>query len=649
MPQDGTTANASTVTRLEAHPADRDWSGPIDGDPRSLREMLSHSAARWPDFNAFGTIDVPGHPRTHVTYAQFDDLVSAAARGLAGRGVGEGDRIALIMDNSLQWAALAFAANERGAAYTAMYTHQSARDWRYIIDDCEPTVLAVQDPEALAKLIDQMPDTEDGWPAGGLILISGEAPEEGPPKGVKLATWSEFISKGRKAKAVEPVEPDPDRLALLIYTSGTTGDPKGVMLSNWNPLSNIAAMRGNFPLEAGDRSAAFLPWAHSLGATGDLYFMLSNGIHVNLISDLLKIADECSEIKPHVLIAVPRVWNKFYARVNDGMQSSAVKRLLSGWAGKKADQRIIKAGVDCMAVEPSGFLDKRLDKLVFGKVRARFGGELRFCVSGGAALSPEVSSFLQRCGFSVNEGYGLSETSPLVSLNGWGDLRNARLGTVGRPVNGVRVEIDTSVWDDPDSPADGEIVVHGPNVMMGYWKRDDLTAEVIGEDGGFRTGDLGHITHEGYVAITGRVKEQFKLQNGKYVAPTPLEELLTLHPVVEQCMLDGRDHEGTYAVVHPNDEALRSLLKSRGMSSTGTLESLVAKPEVQQLVHEVLLDEAVDDRLWKGFEKPKGLILDHAEWTPDNGLLTPSFKARRNQLLKRHAEAISMLPTAGAK
>jgi long-chain acyl-CoA synthetase len=543
----------------------------------------------------------------------------------------------------VEWAALSYGANGIGAAYTAMYTHQHGSEWAYILNDSTPSLLAVADTAVLDKLVANMPDEASGWPSCGVLLLGDEPANELPPEGVAVHSWGEFVAAGRSADMFE-VADDPFALNTLIYTSGTTGNPKGVMLSNWNTLSNILCVQSAFTIYVGDKNAAFLPWAHSFGSTFDLHWMIRCGVHINLISDLTKIADECIEIKPAVLLAVPRVWNKFYDRVNAQFEAATgLKKVFVGKAQKSAAKRIAKAGVECDAVPPSGFFDKLWDKLVWSKVRARFGGNIRFCMSGAAALSPDVAAFIQMVGFNCYEGYGLTETSPLVSANGWSGAGTSRLNTVGKVANGVKVTIDTDAWDDPERPDEGEIVVTGPNVMMGYWNNEEATKEVIIEPGTFRTGDLGKLTPDGYLSITGRVKSQFKLENGKYVAPSGLEETITLNPLVEQCVLDGRNMLNTFLIAHPNMGALRAALKGAGMDTSGDDAALCANADVRKF----LLDDLKKNNMvapdWKGYEVARTLILDPEEWTTDNEMLTPSFKVKLRNLLKKHDEEIQAI------
>jgi long-chain acyl-CoA synthetase len=611
----------------------RDWSGPGGDEPRTLYEIFRQSVFSYGPQRAWGFIPGEGMPRIHMTYDEFGAVTESLRSALKDYGVSTGDRVAMILDNCVEWAAASYAANGIGAAYTGMYTHQHGAEWAYILGDSQPSILILRDSGILDRLVEHMPGHAASWPEAGVILLGDDGANNAPPEGVPVRNWSEVIQHGSTLDDAGPHPVDPHALATLIYTSGTTGDPKGVMLSNWNILHNLLAMEGRFPIASGDRTASFLPWAHSFGQMGDLHFMIRGGVHINLISDMLKIAEECQVIKPHALFAVPRVWNKLYGKVMAGLAASPIKKRLGAMAFKKARARIAKDGRDCVAVPPKGFLDKKLDKLVMGKVRARFGGQMRFCISGGAALSPEVASFIQCVGFSMFEGYGLTETSPLISLNGWEDGHPCMLGSVGRPVPGVTVEIDQDAWDDPDS-TDGEIVCFGPNIMMGYWNKPEATAEVMTENGGFRTGDLGRIEN-GFILITGRVKEQFKLENGKYVAPSPLEESLKLSALVEQCCVDGRNKIKTVTLVHPNEDALRAGLKSAGVSTDGSFADLCKRADVRDWVLTALKEEIMVPN-WKGFEISGGVILDAEEWSTDNKLLTPSLKVKRSALLNRH-------------
>ena len=622
---------------------DRQWKKPEGDDPRTLYQMLMTSVGRFGKLDCFGYIPAEGMDRVHLDYNTFGELSTSVGKKLNSIGVSKGDRVALILNNSVEWAALSYGANAIGAAYTAMYTHQHPEEWAFILNDSAPSLIAIQNSATLDKLVKTMPADAAGWPSAGVLLIGDEPANELPPEGVTVHTWAEFVSAGRSAGDFE-IADDPFALNTLIYTSGTTGNPKGVMLSNWNTLSNILCVQSTFTIYVGDKNAAFLPWAHSFGSTFDLHWMIRSGVHINLISDLTRIADECQEIKPAVLIAVPRVWSKFYDRVNSQFESATgLKKVFVGKAQKSAAKRIAKAGVECDAVTPTAFFDKLWDKLVWSKVRARFGGNIRFCMSGAAALSPDVAAFIQMVGFNCYEGYGLTETSPLVSANGWAGPGMSKLNTVGRVANGVNVIIDTDAWDDPARPDEGEIIVQGPNVMMGYWNNDEATAEVIMEPGKFRTGDLGKLTSDGFLCITGRVKSQFKLQNGKYVSPAPLEENIKLSPYVEGAVLDGRNMVKTYLIIHPDMKALKTGLTAANIKFSSDDAEMCKEQKVKDWLLTELKTNNMVAPAWKGYETAGSIILDHEEWTTDNDLLTPSMKVKLRNLLAKHEDAINNL------
>ena len=625
-------------------PDDRQWEGPEGDDPRTLYQMLMTSVERFGNEPCFGYIPEPGMPRQHLDYNTFGELATSVAKRLNDLGVNTGDRVALILDNSVEWAALSYGANAIGAAYTAMYTHQHGSEWAYILNDSTPSLLAVANTGVLDKLVDNLPSDAASWPDCGILLLGDESANKLPPEGVEVHAWSEFVAAGRASENTFEIADDPFALNTLIYTSGTTGNPKGVMLTNWNTLSNILCVQSAFKIYVGDKNAAFLPWAHSFGSTFDLHWMIRCGVHINLISDLTKIADECIEIKPAVLLAVPRVWNKFYDRVNSQFEAATgVKKILIGKAKKHASRRIAKAGVECDAVPASGFFDKLYDKLVWSKVRARFGGNIRFCMSGAAALSPDVAAFIQQVGFSCYEGYGLTETAPLVAANGWSGPGKSRLRCVGQVANGVKVTIDTDAWDDPDRPDEGEIIVHGPNVMKGYWNNEAATKEVIIEPGVFRTGDLGKLDKDGFLSITGRVKSQFKLENGKYVSPAPLEENLKLSPLVEQAVLDGKDMLRTYLIIHPNMDAMKAAMSSAGVDASGSNADICGRQSTKDWLLAELKEKNMKSPVWKGYEVAANLILDHEEWTTDNDMLTPSMKVKLRNLLTHHEAEITKI------
>ena len=474
----------------ERQPDDRQWEKPEGDDPRSLYQMLMTSVDRFGDLPCFGYIPAPGMPRTHISYNEFGDLATAVGKQLAAVGVKAGDRVAMILNNSVEWAALSYGANGIGAAYTAMYTHQHGTEWAYILDDSTPALLAVADTTFSTSSWPTCPATPVPGPPAASSCSGMNPPTNCRPRASPFTHGPTSWPPVAKPKCFD-IADDPFALNTLIYTSGTTGNPKGVMLSNWNTLSNILCVQSAFTIYVGDKNAAFLPWAHSFGSTFDLHWMIRCGVHINLISDLTKIADECIEIKPAVLLAVPRVWNKFYDRVNAQFESATGLKKIFIKNAQNPPQSASPRPVLNATLCPQAASLTSFGTNSFGPRSELDSVATSACMSGAAALSPDVAAFIQMVGFNCYEGYGLTETSPLVSANGWSGPGTSKLNTVGLVANGVKVTIDTDAWDDPERPDEGEIVVTGPNVMMGYWNNDAATKEVIIEPGTFRTGDLG--------------------------------------------------------------------------------------------------------------------------------------------------------------
>ena len=511
----------------------RQWDKPEGDDPVTLYRMMKTSVERFSDQPLFGYVPAEGMPRSHLTYGEFADLVDAVASGMVSRGVVAGDRIALIVDNSVEWAATALAANAVGALYTAMYTQQRGKEWAYILGDSTPSMVVVANTAVLDKLVEAMPDDASAWPANGIVLLGEDEANEVPPEGIEVVNWSAFVQAGRAADALGEVADDPMALATLIYTSGTTGNPKGVMLTNWNILSNILSVQSVFPIYIGDKSASFLPWAHVFGSTVDLFYMIRSGVHVNLISDLTRIADELTEIKPAVMCAVPRVWNRFYDRVNAQLDSSGVKRFLPARPASTPPSASPRPAWSATPSHPRPSGTSDLTASFGASPRPlRWQPALRHLRCVG--LSPTWRSSSRWSASLLRRLWPLRDL-PMVSANGWMGYGESRLNSVGKVLNGIEVTIDTSAWDDPDRPDEGEIIVTGPNVMEGYWNKPEETAKVI------MARYLPHrrpreLSKDGYLTITGRVKSQFKLENGKY-APAPLEENLKLDAVIEQAAL----------------------------------------------------------------------------------------------------------------
>jgi long-chain acyl-CoA synthetase len=551
-----------------------------------------------------------------TTYAQFGQLVDQVRGGLANLGVGKGDRVACIADNCIEWAAGAYATYGLEASFVPMYQSQRPSEWEFILNDCGAKVVFVANETIFAAVEAMRPRLPQ---LGNVVGFSRPADAPG--------SWRGLVQEGAKAP-VPARRPAPQDIAGFIYTSGTTGKPKGVLLSHENIASNLNAIHEIFPLTKEDRSLAFLPWAHAFGQTCELHMVMSFGSSIALNDDIDRLIENLAAIQPTVLVAVPRIFNKIYGLVNQQI------------AGRPAFlQKIIRAGLHSAARRARGErlgLVERLelafdDKAVFSKIRARFGGRLKYVISGSATLGHDVAEFIDAVGLPVYEGYGLTETSPIVTANVPG---SRRLGSVGRVVPGVRVVIDTSVTGHE---RDGEILVYGPNVMVGYHKRPEDNERTLTADGGLRTGDLGHLDEDGFLYISGRIKEQFKLENGKYVMPSSLEEVLKLSPYISNVMIYGDGRPFNVALIVINDAAVRAWAAVEGVAlgSDATSHERVRallRGELERLGSE-----------FRRFEQPRDFVLIREDFTIQNGQLTPTLKLKRNEVLARYGGLLEAL------
>jgi len=582
---------------------------------QNLVEMQEASCAKFRDKPLYGV--KKGSTYEWVSFAQLAERVDAFRAGLASLGVTQGDVVAVISKNTVEWAVAAYATYGLGALYIPMYESQLDEEWHYILKDCGAKVVLAADERiynVIAGFVSKLETLEH------VVLLRGTL-EEGH-------TYDSLVATG-KASPIESVKPDSDAPFGMIYTSGTTGHPKGVVLSHKNMLRTME--RGTKALEVGpgDRSVAFLPWAHIFGQVAEVHGLVYTGASAGLIEDVTTLVDELSIVRPTLFFAVPRVYNRIYDRLNAQLKEKpAIYKLF------QKGLRLAKAKREGQSL---GFLDKLtlalVDRVVFEKIRQRFGGRLKAAMSGASALSTEVQEFINDVGIPIYEGYGLSETTAIVSMNNPVDRK---FGTVGKVMDGVRVVLDKTVA--ASNSEDGEIIVYGDGIMTGYHNQPDKTRAVIADDGGFRTGDLGRLDSDGFLMITGRVKEQYKLENGKYVAPAPLEETLKLSPYIEQCMIFGSNKVYNVALVVVAQEELAKYAQREGISASGS--DLLEHASIQDLFNQEIQAQSTK---FKGFEKPRNFKLLSEEWTVENGLLTPTMKLKRTIVEKLFAEDLESL------
>ena len=556
-----------------------------------------------------------------TTYARFGELVDDLRGGLAQLGVGAGDRVAVISNNRLEWAVGAYASYSLGAVYVPMYESQQAKEWQYILADCGAKVVFCA-TDAIARTVRGM---KDALPRLEQVLrFTGSESEQD--------AYACLLRRG--AETPSPmVNPKPADLAGLIYTSGTTGNPKGVMLSHANIARNVSAIHEIFPMSQEDRSLAFLPWAHVFGQTVELHALLSMGASMGIAEAVEKIIDNLGEVRPTLLMSVPRIFNRIYDGLQKRMATEKVvtRTLFNHGLSVSAQRREL-----ALQGKKSALLDAQhavLDRIVFSKVRARFGGRLKYAFSGGAAIAREVAEFIDNLGITVYEGYGLTETSPIATANYPG---HRKIGSVGQALPGVRIDIDTTATGDASQ---GEVVVHGHNVMLGYYNLPEENAKVFTGDGGFRTGDMGYLDPDGFLYITGRIKEQYKLENGKYVVPVPIEQALALSTFITNAMVHGQNKPFNVALIVVDLDTLKKWAAEKGLDAT-SIPELLKRPEVQTLYREQINEHT---RGFKGYERPQRFLLLGEDFTVGNDMLTASLKLKRRGVLNRYGDAVEAL------
>jgi long-chain acyl-CoA synthetase len=576
----------------------------------NLVQLFTTAVGRFGSRPLFGTRRPAGWHWT--TYSQFSELVSQARAGLVALGIGPGDRVAVISNNRLEWVVCAFGTFTRAAVYVPMYEAQLDRDWQYILRDSAAKVCLVASPAI----------------AGRVRALQPELPDLRHVIDFQDVSYADLLARGA-AHPVAATQPGERDCAMYIYTSGTTGNPKGVELTHYNLASNASGVLEVAPLATNEqeRSLAFLPWAHVFGGCVEVNALMAHGDALAICDNTDKLIDYLPEVQPTVLFAVPRIWNRMYDSVQKQIagRPKLIQDLFHAAMRAKAKQR---------NQQPLGRRERLklaiAEKLIFSKVRARFGGRLRFAFSGAAALSRDVAEFIDNLGILVYEGYGLTESSGCTTAS----APDRRLGAVGKPIPGVQIEIDKSAVGA--SGDEGEIIIMGSGVMARYHNQIEETRGAFTPSGGLRTGDLGRIDADGFLYITGRVKELYKLSNGKYVAPAPIEEKLQLSPYIAQCFLFGADKPHNVALIVPDMQALASWASSGGIDQA----TLLTDPRTRELLRREI---DAQSREIKGYEAVRDFVLEAEPFSTQNDMLTPTLKLKRRNVMKRFGEKLEAL------
>ena len=608
------TVTSPTPTQASAN------GGPRIGPPGTLTALF---------FDAVRKFDKPaailyktGGEWRPISHRAFAERVRRTAFGLETLGVRRGGKVAILGENRPEWAIADFACLTMGAVDVPIYPTLPADKVAYILRDCEATVLFVSTAEQAAKIAEIRRDV----PALTCVVSFDEPVPAGADRSMRdleaaggaRESPDEIARYEAGARSIQPGD-----LATIIYTSGTTGEPKGTMLSHDNIFSNVQAASLLVPTGSDDKSLSFLPLSHSFERMAGHYLMYHNGVTVAFAESMDMLVKNFSEVEPTIVTAVPRVYEKIYARVlENALAGSAIKKRIFFWArgvGQKvAEERL--AGRS-----PGGALGlqaKIADRLVFSKLRARVGGRLRYFVSGGAPLAPEINRFFYSAGLTILEGYGLTETSPVISVN---TPQHFRIGTVGRPIPGAEVAI----------AADGEILTRGPHVMQGYYNKPEATAEVIDDEGWFHTGDIGRL-EDGFLRITDRKKDIIVTAGGKNIAPQPIENQVKTNKYVSQAVMIGDRRKYPIILIVPNFEQLERWAKLKNLIWTDRRQLLAldtTRAKMQKEVFGTLKDVA-------RYEMPKKIALLEHDFSIETGELTPKLSVKRRVVDERYKDLI---------
>ncbi|HYL55279.1 MAG TPA: long-chain fatty acid--CoA ligase [Gemmatimonadales bacterium] len=555
-----------------------------------------------------------------VTHREARERVEALAMGLRELALGAGDKVAILSETRLDWTLADYACLCIRATDVPIYPTLPANQVEYILRDSGAAAVFC----STAAQVEKIQSVRAGLPALRNVIVFDPAAAGGG-----VIALADVEKKGKAAAAKYPRLKDdaltvrPDDLATLIYTSGTTGQPKGVMLSHGNICSNVNASVAVLRASEDDSCLAWLPLSHILERMVEYYFF-DVGVTISFAESVDTVAQNLLDVHPTIVVGVPRLYEKVYARVlENALSGSAVKRRIFLWA-KRVGEAWTAHRLAGVPVPLTLRLRHALaDRLVFAKLRARTGGRVRFFVSGSAPLAAEVARFFFSAGLPVIEGYGLTETSPVLTLT---PLDRPRLGAVGKPIPGVQLKIAT----------DGEILAKGPNIMRGYYNKPDETREAIDADGWFHTGDIGELDADGYLRITDRKKDLLKTAGGKYIAPQPIENTVRLNKFVASAVVLGDMRKFPIILIVPNFENLERWAKERGLAYASHAD-LIRLADVKAKMEREVMGGLRD--LAK-FEMPKKVVLLERDFTIESGELTPSLKVKRRQVEKNYKETI---------
>ena len=553
-----------------------------------------------------------------ITYTELGRRVYAFARALHELGVRKGDRVSILAENCPEWAITDWATLCLGAITVPIYPTLTAPQVGEILSDSEPKVLVVSDKKQLHKAREAVEGT--GLNPQMICIASEDTGET--PTFAQMLNQPGALTESELRALVDASQPDD--IITFIYTSGTTGEPKGAMLTHRNLISNIEAVLELIDWRPDDLFLSFLPLSHVFERMAGHFLPIYAGLTIAYAESLFTLANDMLEVKPTLMLGVPR----FYASVMDRILASVrqmpplrQKLFYRTLEVGKVYSRCLREGRPV----PLGIRLQHaiLDKLVASKIRERVGGRLRYFVSGGAALPKEVAEFFHAFGILILEGYGLTETSPVLTVN---PPNAPRFGSVGKPIPGVEIKI----------AEDGEILARGPNIMLGYYKKPEATAAAIDPDGWFHTGDVGYMDEDGYLYITDRKKDIIVLANGKNVAPQPIENMLKQSELIQEAVVYGDGMSAPVALIVPNIDALRAFAKQQGIAAADD-EALLHHDVVQKRFRQEL--ERVNREL-ADFQRLKSFRLISKPFSIETGELTPTLKVKRRVVAEKYAHLL---------
>jgi len=584
--------------------------------PRFFLELTE--AYKKPDLLLYKKDDVYQGLSTETVRQEVERI----ALGLRSLGVVAGDKVILLAENSPWWAMTDYAVLSLGAITVPIYTSLVPEQIQYIINDSDAKVVIVSD----RKLWEKTAGVKKRLPQVGQFVSFEAEPAEG------VFSLEKIKEEGEKARRADPRlfemtarAVKPDDIASIIYTSGTTGIPKGVMLSHANFASNVESLASIIPFGAKDTDLSFLPLSHVLERLGTFAFM-SRGVSMAYAESIETVAQDLQEVKPTIMISVPRLFEKIYARVMDNvLTGSSLKKKIFFWA--------LKVGKACgelrLQKQPiPGSLRRRLGiahRLVFSKILDKTGGRVNFFVSGGAPLAKDIAEFFYALGIVVLEGYGLTESSPVIAVN---TFDNLRFGTVGKPIPGVEVKI----------APDGEILARGPSIMRGYYKKEEETREAL-EGGWLHTGDIGYLDQDGFLVITDRKKDLIVTSGGKNVAPQPIENVLKQNPFIANAVVIGGSRKFIAALIVPNFEKLEEYARAKGVGYVNRRDLIQNEAVARFLLQEV--DRSTPNLA--PYEKVKKIALLDRDFEIERGEMTPTLKVKRSIVEEKYRDLIDSL------